>query len=113
MYFIVVLLSFFLSFFLSFIRSFVLSFFRQGLDALSSGVRRKFYFAPSERVLVLRFGNLWYNATVSAVNEDDGSYGVDYEDGDKEARVEAARIMTFKVSASESHSFIHSLARPF
>ncbi len=77
-------------------------------DALSSSMRRKFYFAPSERVLVLRFGNLWYNATVSGVNDDDGSYAVDYEDGDIEERVEAARIMTFKVGESfHFFSFIY------
>jgi hypothetical protein len=46
-------------------------------------------------VLVLRFGNLWYNASIAALNELDGTYGVLYEDEDQEIGVDAARIMEF------------------
>ena len=46
-------------------------------------------------MLVLRFGNLWYNASIAALNELDGTYGVLYEDEDQEIGVDAARIMEF------------------
>ena len=60
------------------------------------GMKRRFHFGPSERVLVLRFGNLWFNATVVALNEEEGTYAVGYDDGDEEAGIEQARVMAFE-----------------
>jgi len=66
-------------------------------SGLGEGIltKRKFHFAPTERVLVLRFGNLWYNAMVSTLEEDTGTYEVLYDDGDSETKVEAIRLMSF------------------
>jgi hypothetical protein len=57
--------------------------------------RRKFHFAPTEAVLVLRFGNLWYMGVVSAIDEERGTYSVAYDDGDSESGVEMKRVMGF------------------
>ena len=58
-------------------------------------LRRKFHFAPTETVLVLRFGNLWYMAVVAAIDEEKGTYSVEYDDGDEEAGVEMKRVMAY------------------
>jgi ubiquitin len=66
-------------------------------NGLGDGIltKRKFHFAPTERVLVLRFGNLWYNATVTVLEEETGTYEVLYDDGDSESKVDAIRLMSF------------------
>jgi hypothetical protein len=66
-----------------------------GAGRLAGALKRKFQFAPSERVLVLRFGNLWFTAAISDAHDDEGTYSVAYDDGDEEVSVDPARVMGF------------------
>jgi hypothetical protein len=61
----------------------------------SGTVKRRFAFAPSEQVLVLRFGNLWFNAEIADAHDEEGTYSVAYADGDTEDGVDPARVMGF------------------
>lgn len=59
------------------------------------GGDRKFIFQIGSRVLVLRFGSLWYAGSVTDLNADDGTYKINYDDGDEEPRVDPRRMMQF------------------